>query len=92
MSDLAIYKFHADFGRMGSLSGIFSASKQRVADVMGKVIYFGEVLGRHSEIYGPLEAGDITLVTDDPEAVAMFDKYELATGWNPLSYVQEENQ
>ena len=92
MSDSAIYKFYWDCGRMGDVSSVFAASKSRVAEVMGKTIYFGEILGKHSEIYGPLDPIDITLVTDDPVVVDLFIEHKLECGYNPLRYVQEENQ
>ena len=51
----AIYQFHWDCGRMGDIAGLFVASKQDVQDAIGKEIYFGEVLGKHSEVYGTLD-------------------------------------
>jgi hypothetical protein len=49
-------------------------------------VYFGEVLGKHSEIYGPIETSDIELVTSDPSAVKMFLDNDLSTGFNPFDY------
>ena len=92
MSDKAVYKYYVDCGRMGDISSVFVASKERVKATMGKTIYFGEVLGKHSEIYGPLEEHEITMVTDDPAVVSLFEEHKLDTGLNPLNYIQEENQ
>lgn len=88
----AIYRMKLDFGRMGKLTGIFVAEKDEVDSAIGSEIYFGEVLGKHSEISGPLEEHDISMVTDDQQAVEMFEKYNLKTGYNPLSYIQEEEE
>lgn len=32
----AIYKFHADCGRMGELEGVFVANKSEIENIMGK--------------------------------------------------------
>ena len=39
-----------DFGRMGELQGLFVAEELDVQDLIGKEVYFDEVLGKHSEI------------------------------------------
>ena len=94
----AIYRMESDCGRSGCLHGIFSASKERVEKLLssGKEIYFGEVLGKHSEViadFGKANSGDtIDLITDDPAAVEIFDKYDLATGYNPFDYLEEEEE
>lgn len=48
----AIYKLNADYGRNGNLTGVFIAEKEHVAVLLENKIevYFGEVLGKHSEI------------------------------------------
>jgi len=59
---------------------------------IGKQLYFGEVLGKHSEIYGPLEAKDITVVTDDQQFLERAQELgiKLSTGYSPLDYLPEE--
>lgn len=86
-----IYRFHFGCGRMGDLHGIFVADSAVVKNTMGADLYFGEVLGKHSEIYGPLDEEDLTLVTQDEAAVAVFEQHDLASGFNPLDYVQERD-
>ena len=89
MSDKrASYKFHGDFGRMGDLYGVFTATHAEVANVIGREVRFGEVLGKHSNVTGKMEEGDFEFVTDDEDFVALFDKYDLATGTNPVSVAQ----
>lgn len=53
----AIFKMNLDAGRQGSLEGIFSAEKEHVKILVEQEIevYFGEVLGKHSEIHGTVE-------------------------------------
>ena len=59
MKEIRVYKFHWYCGRMGSLSSVFIAPTDVVEDALGKEVYFGEVLGKHSEIHGILEENDL---------------------------------
>jgi len=88
-----IYRFHWDCRRMGTLSGLFIADTQQVAEAMGKKIDFGEVLGKHSEIYGVLEENDLEVVTDDQQfiqqCITVFGDGTIS-GYNPLEYQTDE--
>ena len=88
----AIYKFFFDCGRMGELSGIFVAEPQEVKRLInsGEELYFGEVLGKHSEIYGGVSVENFIFVTDKEDIVNFFENHEMATGINPLSYFEDE--
>jgi hypothetical protein len=86
----AIYRMYLDFGRSGFLEGTFSAEKEDASSLTGKGIYFGEVLGKHSDVYRTVEDGDITLITDDPEAVEIFERFNLGSGYNPFDYLDGE--
>jgi hypothetical protein len=85
----AIFKMNYSAGRMGSLKGIFVVDKERMRELIdgGEDVYFGEVLGKHSEIYGPVEEGDITLVSEDPVVVEWFKSLNMETGYNPFNYI-----
>ncbi|WP_394910517.1 DUF4406 domain-containing protein [uncultured Robinsoniella sp.] len=61
-----LWKFYWDCGRQGSVEGIFKATKEEVDAAIGKEVYFGEILGKHSEIYGIIEDGEIDFISDDP--------------------------
>lgn len=91
----ALYKFHFDAGRMGTLYGMFVAEKEKVEELMKskRVIYFGEVLGKHSEIMGPIEDADITFVSSDEKVLAVVEHFDLEFGFNPFDYdeVDEED-
>ncbi|PWA10945.1 hypothetical protein [Flavobacterium laiguense] len=84
----AIYKLSLCCGRMGDLEGVFLATKPQVAKLISSKIevYFGEVLGKHSEIFGAIEKKDLKLLTDDPIAVEIVKKYKLTNGINPFKY------
>lgn len=89
---LGVYKFEWDCGRMGELSGIFVADSEDVKNAIGKRVYFGEVLGKHSDIYGTIEEGEIFLLTEDPEAIKIFEQYAFATGYNPLARIRDTDE
>lgn len=87
-----IYKFHWDCGRQGDVEGCFVADDSEVKSAIGKEVYFGEILGKHSEIYGTLEKDEIELTTTDPQVVSLFEQFKLASGYNPLEYLQEDQE
>lgn len=84
----AVYKFQFDCGRMGELTGLFIEEQENVDMLIksGIEVYFGEVLGKHSEVYGPMEPQDIIFVSDSPEVVKVIEDYDLANGFNPFDY------
>lgn len=87
----ALYKYDWDFGRMGKLSGLFLALPSQVEAAIGKTFYFGEVLGKHSEIAGTIDPGDIELVTVQADDVQIFERLFLKddiSGRNPLKYLR----
>lgn len=90
----AIYEFHWDCGRMGDLNGLFVAEKSAVEKLIGKEIYFGEVLGKHSEIYGELEEGDLSVMSEDQDFISKLEEVFGAgtiSGYNPLDYYEEDD-
>lgn len=92
-SPRGLYRFNLDCGRMGGLGGLFTATADEVAASLGKQAYFGEVLGEHSEIYTNLEAGHFTHVSEaDASFVALFDKLRLGSGFNPLHYIDGDEE
>ena len=86
-----IYRFHQFFGRMGDLYGVFLARPEDVAAAMGRRAYFGEVLGKHSEVWCDIDAENVTMVSDSPEAVRVVAELGLTSGYNPLSYCNAED-
>jgi hypothetical protein len=85
MSNKKIYKFREHYGRMGMLSGVFVADADDVARVMGKDVYLGEVLGKHSDVTVTVSRENLREVSDSPVIVAFFEK-ELGggVGTNPI--------
>jgi hypothetical protein len=73
------------------VDGTFVAKENDVAELIGKQVYFGEILGKHSEIYGTVDAEDIEMISDDPVFVEQFAKIVGNVGYNPLEYLSEED-
>ena len=84
----AIYKFNADCGRMGELEGVLISTKERVDKLIESKIevYFGEVLGKHSEICGTIEKDEMIFVSDNEEAVRVVEEHSLTSGFSPFHY------
>lgn len=66
---LKLWKFDADCGRVGSLSGLIAVSQADIDNIIGEDVYFGEVLGKHSDITVRIGLEDFTLI-DIPEEYA----------------------
>ena len=83
-----IYKFSKNYGRSGSLEGVFISTDTHVKKLISSKIevYFGEILGKHSEIWGTIEKKDVKLLTDDINAIELVEKYDLTNGVNPFDY------
>lgn len=81
-----VWKWHWDCGRAGDLDGVFVATRKKVQAAIGKEAYFGEVLGKHSEVYGDLKEKEFKNLSSDPVVVA-FVKEHGPFGRNPLSAV-----
>lgn len=83
---------HIDCGRMGVLDGVFIADDSAVQILLSKQksIYFGEVLGKHSNINVILKEENIKLVTNDPTVVELFETHQLQSGFNPFHYIEED--
>lgn len=87
----ALYKFHVDCGRMGSLDGIFIAEDAEVQALAGKPVYFGEVLGKHSDVEVDLKAEHFQRITDDAVFVNSFETFKCQSGFDPRDYIHEED-
>lgn len=82
----AIYRMTLDFGRMGDLEGTFTADKKDIDKLTDGTlgVYWGEQLGKHSEVYGNIEPEDIEMLSDNPEVIEVFEKHDFSSGHNPF--------
>ena len=46
--------FEWDCGRQGMVDGLFVTTQEKIDAAIGTEVYFGEILGKHSEIFGKL--------------------------------------
>lgn len=85
---LKLYRFYWDCGRMGSVEGLFISTDDEVKLAIGKYVYLGEVLGKHSEVCGTLDAEDIDVISDDQEKITWLRSIfgDNVSGFNPLDY------
>jgi hypothetical protein len=85
-----LYKFYWDCGRQGDISGLFISDDKTISDNIGKNVYFGEVLGKHSEIFGYLEPKDLEEISQDQEFIKSFESIVgKSFGYNPLANINE---
>lgn len=85
-----LYRFHWDCDRMGEVWGVFVAREEEVKQALGKRVYFGEILGKHSEIQGTLCEEDLEVVSTDADFIQRAVLAGLVpVGHNPLSYIEE---
>jgi hypothetical protein len=87
-----LWRFYWDCGRQGDVESVFVATDEEVEEAIGKRIYFGEILGKHSEVHGTLERSDLTRLDVSNEAIEEVTKIlgETWSGYNPLRYVRDE--
>ena len=64
-----VYQFLRGY-RGGSVSGVFVCTEEEMNNLVGKEIYLGEVLGKHSEVFVTLEEGECACIAQDPVIVA----------------------
>lgn len=98
-----LYSYGLDCGRMGYIESLFVADSKDVEAAIGKNVYFGEILGKHSEIYEDLDWKHLSVLSDDQEKIEWlievtrsekdsyvdFETYTI-NGYNPLTYLEEE--
>lgn len=75
---------------MGDVRGLFIADSEEIEEACGQHVYFGEILGKHSEVEGTLEEKDFKLVSSIDSDIEVFERLSLHTGYNPLEYLYDE--
>lgn len=87
-----LYEFYQDCGHMGSVEGRFFATPEEIEACLGKTAYFGDILGKHSDVAVGLRAENFKVLTDDSTFIALAEKLniDLNSGYNPLEYLEGE--
>jgi hypothetical protein len=91
-----LYSFYVDYGRCGEISGLFIALEQSVKGSIGKFVYLGEVLGKHSDVSFRLKAemfkdyfsGQPDAEEKHQKAIDLFGIGGIS-GVNPFDYIEE---
>lgn len=78
--------------RGGSVESIFVATQEQIDSIIGKRVYFGEILGKHSEVIGDLESCEFEVLSEDQDFIEKFEKIIGDTGHNPISYLRDQEQ
>jgi len=92
---MKLYEFYCDCGRMGHLEGLFVASQEEVNNAIGNTIYFGEVLGKHSDIDVDLEEKHLKVLSEDRDKIEWLVEIMGDTsisGFNPIEMWQEQSE
>lgn len=86
-----LYKFYWDAGRHGCVEGLFIEDSESMEQFYGRHVYFGEILGKHSEVEGTLDREHITVVSEDEEKIEWLESVlgRSVSGYNPVEYMQE---
>jgi hypothetical protein len=87
-----LWRFSWYFRRGGEVESLFVATEEEVNNLIGQYVYFGEIMGKHSEVCGNIDDGDITKLDISPEAVEEVTNYLGTTwsGYDPRNYVRYE--
>lgn len=88
-----LYNYFLDCGRMGSVEGLFIATDEMINNALGKTVYFGEILGKHSEVSDTLKLEDLKVLSDDQDKINWLAEIvglgSTISGYNPLDYIDD---
>lgn len=90
-----LFKFEWKGGRGYDVEGIFITEQLEVDRIIGCEVYFGEICGKHSEVFGDVGEKDITMLSDDPSVIEVLLKVfpdGKISGYNPIEYYDDNNE
>lgn len=71
---MILVKFSEDFGRHGDLEGLFTCSQEDYDKVIGRKVYLGDVLGKHSSVEIELTTENMVIQQVDQAFIEQFDR------------------
>lgn len=89
---MKLYEFNKYIYREGDIEGIFIAEPEDINELIGSFAYFGEALGKHSNVGCVIQEQDIKQLqvldstVDDLLKVIGTD----ISGYNPLNYLEPD--
>jgi len=88
---MKLYRYEQDFGRMGSLDGMFFATDEEYDRFMGREGYASDILGKHSEVY--LEFSEETIEEVPLSETTIEEMFEVlgahVSGVTPLDFFEQ---
>lgn len=78
-----LYGFELDT-YYGSLNGVFLATRKQIEMLRGCSFYFGEVLGKHSEVSANKGECKFKLLSEHPAVITEMEKVAEEPSWNTL--------
>ncbi len=100
MEKYILVEYEEDFGRSGMLSGLFITTKDKLELIKGREIYFGEVLGKHSEVFSDECYENCKVTKLEHKDVKFFEKFFgeieehglFISGINPVDCYMEQEE
>ena len=91
---LKLYRFCWPQRRGGDVEGLFVEDSDVVENAIGSDVYFGEICGKHSDVYGTLDEEDLTVVSEDQEKINWLVDIlgRSISGYNPFDYIEEQDE
>ena len=91
---LKLYRFCWPQRRGGDVEGLFVEDSDVVENAIGSDVYFGEVCGKHSDVYGTLDEEDLTVVSEDQEKISWLVDIlgRSISGYNPFDYIEDQDE
>ena len=91
---LKLYRFCWPQRRGGDVEGLFVEDSDVVENAIGSDVYFGEICGKHSDVYGTLDEEDLTVVSEDQEKINWLVDIlgRSISGYNPFDYIEDQDE
>ena len=91
---LKLYRFCWPQCRGGDVEGLFVEDSDVVENAIGSDVYFGEICGKHSDVYGTLDEEDLTVVSEDQEKISWLVDIlgRSISGYNPFDYIEDQDE
>ena len=76
------------------VEGLFVEDSDVVENAIGSDVYFGEICGKHSDVYGTLDEEDLTVVSEDQEKINWLVDIlgRSISGYNPFDYIEDQDE
>lgn len=84
-----LYSYCESF-RGGRVEGYFTCTEDELKTLFGEDLYYGECLGKHSELSFRFDSEeDFTVVSEDQDFIEKFESLIGYMGYNPFDYLPE---